>query len=128
MIRSSPVIDRAPAATGYLRKRILGDFLKRGQLRGRLGNAETRVATLNELTILELKGLDPQTEFFIPARMARTEGPIFPDIGVLTKGTLTPVEFVEFIRLRNLASIPERTRVIQNAYPGVPVRFVIVDQ
>jgi len=128
LIHNTPVVDPAPLATRYFNKRILGDFVKYGRFRGRLGNIETRIATLNELTLLEYRDLRPRTEFFIaPVQTGAGRG-IFPDIGVMQPGRQTPVEFVEFIRLRDLSKAPARARAIQNAYPGVPVRFVIVGE
>lgn len=84
------------------------------------------MATANELTLLESGGFTPRTEFSISASQTGTGRAIFPDIGVLSTGSQRPVEFVEFIRLRDLSKAPARARAIQNAYPGVPVRFVIV--
>jgi len=92
--KGPPVVDPAPRTTRYSSARILDDFVKFGRFRGRLGNLETRLATVNEITGIEARGLIPETEFFIRGIGPGTRGLLVPDIAVQRIGSDIPVEFV----------------------------------
>jgi len=95
-----------------------------GRFRGRFGNVATRITTLNELTLIELRGLDPEVEFFVRGLGPRNRGSVFVDIAVRTRpGQL--VEFVQVVKTPTPARELRALSLINQAFPDVPTRFVI---
>jgi len=120
----APVVDTAPAATQFFKTRIMGDFLKFGRFRGRFGNVATRITTLNELTLIELRGLQPEVEFFVRGLGPGNRGSVFPDIAVFDE-LGRHVEFIQVIKTPIAARELRALSLINQAFPDVPVRFVI---
>ncbi|GMU24267.1 MAG: hypothetical protein AMXMBFR13_43420 [Phycisphaerae bacterium] len=120
-----PIVDTAPRATDYFFKRIIGDLLKYGRLRGRLGDVGTRVATLNEMAMLETGSLVPRLEFRIRVvGPAGTPADIFADVAALDS-SLQPVGFIEFVKSRNAVYEAQRQTLIHQIYPNATVDFVL---
>jgi RHS repeat-associated protein len=127
ILRTAPAVDPAPLTTEYFNQRILGDFVKYGRLRGRLGNIQTRVATANELAVLESPSSIPQLEFFVRGVGPGTRGAAFPDIAVFDPAK-NIVEFVQLTRNPLSAQEIKAAQIIRRAYPNVPIRYVIISE
>lgn len=76
-------------------RKLFSDTIAQGRsFRGRLGDIQTRVATINEAAAMERAGLSPRFEYAIET----STGAASIDLVGLNRVTMEPVRVVQFIR------------------------------
>jgi len=116
-------VEAFPRSTRFFQERILGDLIRYGGFRGRYGNIGTRIATVNQITLLESSGLTPRLEFRVPAP-GRASGSIFVDVAGLN-AQRAPVRFIELVKAHDPSYEAVRRSLIQRVYPGATIEFVV---
>jgi hypothetical protein len=124
----APIGSDTPITLARFRK-LFPETIARGkEFTGRLGDIETRVATLNEAAAMERAGFQPRFEF--PVRGAgRT---VFADLACFDRTTRQPARIVQFLRAlqKSDGSIyfygyeGRNAALIDKAYPGLLEFFV----